>query len=296
MKVRPAALLATATLFFAAFSFQSLASGERLDDRAPNPEDAFYASAPSSTVSDFSGAQREPADNQPRLRVVTYNVHSCIGLDRKLRPDRIADILRHIDPDVIALEEVRAEQTKEIGERLGYHVFFAHADVVHGFDFGNAILTRFEIRATHLYPIGVPHREQRACARADIFWPAGNQTIHVFAVHLGLDAKERRFQAERLASSEILADPSIQGEPRILLGDFNEKFNRQDVNHAIKPLLRLAGSRSWPAFLPIIDLDRVYYSGDFQKDSVHISQSDGAMIASDHAPLVAVLEKTAVLR
>ena len=284
MKVRPAALLTTATFLLAASSFQLLASSERLADGASNAAAAFAVSAPGI-------ARRAPAASGPRLRVVTYNVHSCIGLDRKLRPDRIADILRHIDPDVIALEEVRAGQAQEIAQRLGYHVFFAHADAVHGFDFGNAILTRFEIRATHLYPIGVPHREQRACARADIFWPAGNEVVHVFAVHLGLDAKERQFQAKRLASPEILADRSIQGEPRILLGDFNEKFNRRDVNHALKPLLNLAGSKSWPAFLPIIDLDRVYFSSDFKKDSARIVQSDGARIASDHAPLVAVLEK-----
>ncbi len=190
---------------------------------------------------------------------MTYNIRSCEGLDGHFRCDRIADILRRIGPDVIALEEVRAEQAAEIAQRLGFNVFFGHADTVHGFDFGNAILTRLAIRQTHVYSIGVPGRQQRACLRADIAWPGENQTIHVFAVHLGLSVAERRAQGERLASAEILEDPSIQNEPRLLLGDFNEKFNHQDVNRKLKPLLQLIGKKSWPAPLPFVDLDRIYF-------------------------------------
>ena len=224
--------------------------------------------------------------------MVTYNVRSCEGLDGKFRPERIADILRRIDADVIALEEVRAEQAQEIAQRLGVNVFFGHADAVHGRDFGNAILTRLPIRETHLYPIGVPNRQQRACLRADIAWPGGGQTIHVFAVHLGLGVAERRAQAGKLASPQILEDPSIQGEPRILLGDFNEKFNHQDVNHAIQPLLHLIAKRSWPAPLPFVDLDRIYYSSDLKRVSLRVYRSS-MPDRFDHAPLAAVLERFA---
>ncbi len=174
-----------------------------------------------------------------QLRVVTYNIRSCEGLDGHFRCDRIADILRKINADVIALQEVRAEQAAEIARRLGYNVFFGHADTVHGYNFGNAILTRLTIRQSRIYPIGVPGRQQRACLRADLGWPAGNQTLHVFTVHLGLGVAERREQGKLLASPLILEDPAIQNEPRILLGDFNEKFNHQDVNRQLKPLLQI---------------------------------------------------------
>lgn len=101
------------------------------------------------------GAHAE-VNKTPQLRVVTYNIRSCEGLDGHYRCDRIADILRRVGADVIALQEVRAEQAAEIAQRLGYHVFFGHADIVHGYNFGNAILTRIPIRETYLYPIGVP--------------------------------------------------------------------------------------------------------------------------------------------
>ncbi|HZM50478.1 MAG TPA: hypothetical protein VFE68_08315, partial [Vicinamibacteria bacterium] len=61
-----------------------------------------------------------------KLRVVTYNVHRCRGIDGRLRPDRIVDVLREVDADVAALQEVVAaegdgDQARYIGESLGLH-------------------------------------------------------------------------------------------------------------------------------------------------------------------------------
>jgi endonuclease/exonuclease/phosphatase family metal-dependent hydrolase len=148
----------------------------------------FSAAGASSTRSIGQTGTTNRSAAMPRLRVVTYNIRSCEGLDGHFRCDRIADILRDTGADVIALEEVRAEQAAEIAQRLGYNVFFGHADAVHGYDFGNAILTRLAIRSTHLFPIGVSGRQQRACLRADISWPGAGEIVQVFAVHLGPSA------------------------------------------------------------------------------------------------------------
>jgi endonuclease/exonuclease/phosphatase family metal-dependent hydrolase len=43
---------------------------------------------------------------RPALRIATYNVHRCRGLDGRTRPDRIAAVLRSINADVVALQEV----------------------------------------------------------------------------------------------------------------------------------------------------------------------------------------------
>jgi len=290
MKLRDAVLFLIASAAIAAGGSFFPATAAR-----PNgthlPEASVAASIHIPALGQQGSGRRAAGNQQPQLRVATYNIRSCEGLDGHFRCDRIADILQRIGPDVIALQEVRAEQAAEIAKRLGYNVFFGHADTVHGHDFGNAILTRLPIRQTHLYPIGVPGRQQRACLRADIAWPSENQIIHVFAVHLGLSVAERREQGQRLASAQILADPTIQNEPRILLGDFNEKFNHQDVNRSLKPLLHLIGKKSWPAPLPFVDLDRIYFSSDLKRVSAHIYRSHGALIASDHAPLMAALEK-----
>ena len=241
-----------------------------------------------SSLSDSTGLA-EPSQTA-RLTVTSYNIHSCEGLDLRLSCDRIAAILSRTHADVIALQEVRAGQEEEIAHVLGFHVVFARADHVGGYEFGNAILSRFPIRRSDIYPIGVPHHEQRVCLHVEIAWPGDASAIHVFSAHLGQSEEERRQQAERLASNSILENPSFHNAPRILLGDFNEKSRDGIVNHTLASF-QCATGRSWTAFFPIVYLDRVYISSDLKFDDFHIYRTGSALIASDHAPITAVVLK-----
>jgi endonuclease/exonuclease/phosphatase family metal-dependent hydrolase len=225
-----------------------------------------------------------------RLTVTSYNIHSCEGLDLRLRCDRIAAILSRTHADVIGLQEVRAGQGEEIARVLGFHAVFARADHVGGYEFGNAILSRFPIRRFDVYPLGVPHHEQRVCVHAEIVWPGDASAIHVFSAHFGQNEKERRQQAERLASNSILENPSFHNGPRILLGDFNEKSRNGIVNQTLASF-QCATGKSWTAFFPIVYLDRVYISSDLKFHDFHIFRTGSALIASDHAPITAVLLK-----
>jgi endonuclease/exonuclease/phosphatase family metal-dependent hydrolase len=227
-----------------------------------------------------------------RLIVTSYNIHSCEGLDLRVRCDRIAAILRRTHADVIALQEARAGQAEQIARVLGFNVLFARADHVGGYEFGNAVLSRFPIRRSDVYSLGVPHHEQRVCLHAEIAWPGDASTIHVFSAHLGQNEMERRQQAERLASNSILENPSFRNAPRILLGDFNEKSRNGIVNQSLASY-QCATGRSWTAFCPILYLDRIYISSDLKFQEFHIDRAGSALIASDHAPITAVLLKVA---
>jgi len=44
--------------------------------------------------------------HDPRFRVATYNTHKCRGIDGRIRPSRVADVLNELEADVIALQEV----------------------------------------------------------------------------------------------------------------------------------------------------------------------------------------------
>ena len=239
-------------------------------------------------LSDHTGLV-EPSQTA-RLTVTSYNIHSCEGLDLRLRCDRITAILSRTHADVIALQEVRAGQEEEIAGVLGFHVLFARADHVGGYEFGNAILSRFPIRRSDIYPLGLPHHEQRVCLHAEIAWPGDAGALHVFSVHLGQNETERRQQAERLASNSILENPSFHNAPRVLLGDFNEKSRNGIVNQTLASF-QCATGRSWTAFFPIVYLDRVYISSDLKFHDFHIYRTGNALIASDHAPITAVLLK-----
>jgi endonuclease/exonuclease/phosphatase family metal-dependent hydrolase len=227
-----------------------------------------------------------------RVTVTSYNIHSCVGLDLRVRCDRIAAILSHTHADVIALQEARAGQAEEIARVLGFNVFFARADHVGGYEFGNAILSRFPIRRSNVYSLAVPHHEKRVCLHAEIAWPGDASALHVFSAHLGQNETERRQQAERLASNSILENPSFRNAPRILLGDFNEKWRNGIVNQSLASY-KCATGRSWTAFCPILYLDRVYISSDLKFHDFHIYRTARALIASDHAPITAVLLKVA---
>jgi endonuclease/exonuclease/phosphatase family metal-dependent hydrolase len=290
--IRVLAVALSVFVNFIAFDFTSFEFGISLPQPWESPNFLALPVGFNSvyTLSSLSGPAGLAEPSQiTRLTVTSYNIHSCEGLDLRLRCDRIAAILSRTHADVIGLQEVRADQ-EEIAHVLGFHVVFARANHVGGYEFGNAILSRFPIRRSDVYPLGVPHHEQRVCLHAESAWPGGASAIHVFSAHLGQNEKERRQQAERLASNSILENPSFHNTPRILLGDFNEKSRNGIVNHTLASF-HCATGRSWTAFFPIVYLDRVYISSDFKFDDFHIYRTGSALIASDHAPITAVLLK-----
>lgn len=230
-----------------------------------------------------------------RLRVATYNVHRCRGLDRLVRPARIAAVLQAIGADVIALQEVIGAgprdpgQAEELGARLGYGWVMAPTRLLRRHLFGNVILSRFPIVQHVQHDLTWRTCEPRGCHRADIALPGG-PTVHVYNVHLGTALRERRYQAARLAS--ILSDRHVRG-PKIVAGDFNEwtrglattLLSRmfEGVDHAA----HLRRRRTYPGFLPLLHLDHIYYRGRLEVVSVEQPRTRLALVASDHLPLVA---------
>src|SRR4051812_17840237 len=126
------------------------------------------------------------------VRVVTYNVHKCRGMDRRVDPSRIAEVLRELNADVIALQEVIADDSGElqtnqpsfIASQLGgYSVQFGEARKHLGVPYGNAVLSRLPVRGSQIYDLTRARRERRGCLRVDV--DCGGELVHVFNVHLG---------------------------------------------------------------------------------------------------------------
>ena len=232
------------------------------------------------------------------LRVATYNIHKCRGLDRRVRPDRILDVLQHINADIIALQEVLSiegdnrerDQLRFLADGLGFHFAFGETRRLKGGGYGNVVLSRFPIHAHRHYDISKRGREPRGCLRTDIHLTAS--TIHVFNVHFGTAFFEHRQQARRLFEEEIVCHGELKG-PRIVLGDFNE-WMRGAVTRTLKLHLKhadirhyLKRSRTYPGVLPIFHLDNIYFDPALTLERLHLHKARPAMIASDHLPLVA---------
>ena len=231
------------------------------------------------------------------LKIATYNIHRCRGMDRRTSPQRIAEVLRDIDADVIALQEVigagpaGAGQAEEIGAALGMGWVMTSVRHLRRHLFGNVILSRFPIAHHSQYDLSWRTCEPRACQRADLDL-GHNRVLHVYNVHLGTAVLERRYQAPRLAS--YVHDHRIRG-PKIILGDFNE-WMRGLATRTLTALFEsvdiqshLKRRRTYPGLFPVVHLDHIYYEGDVEVCGVELPRNRKALIASDHLPLVANL-------
>lgn len=233
------------------------------------------------------------------LRVATYNIHKCRGLDGRIVPSRIARVLKEVDADVIALQEVlnrpgktpTHHQSEFIAAELEMHSCMGTNREFRGGTYGNAILSRFPILDFANHDISVAGREPRGCLRADIDLK-GQLLLHLFNVHLGTSYRERREQARKLCTPELLLDPVWKGS-RIVLGDFNEwtrgLATRLLAKHfqSVKVEKKLPFLQTYPGFFPFLHLDHIYFEPGLELKSMRLHRSRTALIASDHLPIIA---------
>ena len=237
-----------------------------------------------------------------RLRVVTYNIHRAIGVDRRFRPDRIIQILRHHAPEVVLLQEVdegafrskRLDLARVLAKELAYpHYVVGHNVSLRRGRYGNAILSRFPIERERNIDLSVESRKRRGCQNASIQLGKTGR-LEVFNLHLGLSARERARQMGILARSDEFS--SLPSNAACLLGgDFN------DWRLLLHPIMTeifqfhcatqrgygADGSiRTYPSFSPTGGLDRVYYRGPIRLISAHRCRLRLSRVASDHLPVV----------
>ncbi len=229
------------------------------------------------------------------LRIATYNIHRCRGMDRRTMPGRVAEVIRGMNADVVALQEVigagpsGAGQAEEIGAALGMGWVMHPVRQLRNHHFGNVVLSRYPVSHHGHYDLSWRTCEERACQRVDLD-VADGAVLHIYNVHLGTAVLERRYQAGRLAA--FVHDHRIKG-PKIILGDFNKwmkglatktlsaLFNSIDIAQHLKR------KRTYPGFFPMLHLDHIYYEGDVTVRSMELVRTRLALMASDHLPLVA---------
>lgn len=241
------------------------------------------------------------SDTPRTIRVVTYNVHKCIGLDRRFKPGRIAAVLRETEADVIALQEVvsveddarqEAHQARYIAGELGCEFRIGENRRHDGGAYGNVILTRLPVEDCRNHDITWRGREPRGCLRVDLRLGDRAPVLHVFNVHLGTAYVERRHQGRKLVGDGVLRAADLSG-PRIVLGDFNEWTRGLATRLLAEELLsadikhHLRRRTTYPGPLPFLHLDHIYHDPSLELVSLRLHRSRTALVASDHLPLVA---------
>jgi endonuclease/exonuclease/phosphatase family metal-dependent hydrolase len=237
-------------------------------------------------------------------RIVTYNVHRCVGNDRRLDVARIAEVLARLRPDIVALQELdvgrartgHVDQAHEIAERLDMACHFHAALTVEEERYGDAILTCFPERLVQVGPLPGYDR-LRALEPRGALWvevEIGGRSVQVINTHLGLVPREQQIQAAWLAGPAWLGHPHCMG-PQILLGD----FNATGASLVYRTLTgKLAAARNlvkradrtptstFPSPLPVLRIDHLFVSPEIQVGAVFAPFDPLTRIASDHLPLV----------
>lgn len=223
----------------------------------------------------------------PRLRIVSYNVHGCVGTDRVFSPERIAAVLAALQPDVVALQEVESRLFKGqvveeyLAQRLHMHAYTGPTLSRSDADYGNLLLARTAATSIRTHDISIAGVEPRGAIEAH--FKIGHGHVRVVATHLGLSVSERSKQVQQLLSDINFGDADVD----VVAGDVNEWRPFARPLRLLQAAFGCAsGVRSFPARFPLFALDRIYVSPAIAAGPVQTDKSQACRVASDHLPLV----------
>lgn len=245
-----------------------------------------------------------------KLRLMTYNVHRCVGTDRALDVERVAEVIAAENPDVVALQELdvlrrrtkQVDQAHRLAELLKMKSHFHPAMAVEEELYGDAILTALperRIKAAEL-PLykRIPGLEPRGAIWVEVM--VGGIPVQIINTHLGLVPQEQKRQAAALIGEQWMASEAWTA-PGVLLGDFNAS-PYSATYRMLRTTLRDAQTQSpgwnrpatatFPSSFPFMRIDHVFLTKGLETVGVRSPYDSRARIASDHLPLVVDLEIT----
>jgi len=237
------------------------------------------------------------------MRLLTVNIHKGVSaFSRRSVLHGLRDAVRAVGPDLLLLQEVEGGSRQSAGpptlsvgaqyEFLADQIWTDHAygrnAVADGLDHGNAVLSRWPVLHSHNHDVSWPGHEPRGVLHCVVSQPEGAPALHVMCVHLGLVGAHRHRQLQGLCD---IVDRRVPAHaPLVVAGDFNDWWQQADG------LLRRTGltevyrrahgrhARSFPAFWPLLPLDRVYVRAVGPCRPVRLPRQPWAGL-SDHLPL-----------
>ncbi len=246
------------------------------------------------------------AHRSKSLRLMSYNVHGCLGMDGGVSTERIARVIARYSPDIIALQELdvgRArsggmDQAERIARKLEMHYHFHPTFRWKDEQYGNAILSRYPVA---LMKMGALPRladkikyEPRGAVWVSVEFQG--MKVQIFNTHLSLWPQERLLQAKALLSDQWVSHPECSG-PVVLCGDFNAipgSTTYRNICHKLKDSqAALPGHtphRTWFGRYPIGQLDHIFLDQAFTVNSITVPRTALDKMASDHLPLIADLD------
>ena len=233
------------------------------------------------------------------MRILSYNIHKGVGgRDRRYRFERVIEVIRHEEPDVICLQEVdrhvrRTKHDDQPGLLIEaftpaahlYQLNVRHKSGTGGY--GNLLLSRWPLRAHHQISIRHKTRKPRGAQITVVETPEG--PLHLVHWHLGLAERERHWQTRHLLQHHLFEESAHL--PTLIVGDYNDwrntlargPFAEHGFVQLTAPRSRF---RSFPSYLPVASLDKAFLRGTVKEHHVRVVRTKHARAASDHLPLV----------
>ncbi|MBF0479151.1 MAG: glycosyltransferase [Candidatus Omnitrophica bacterium] len=244
------------------------------------------------------------------IRIMTFNVHGCIGTDGKISPERIARVIARLKPDIVALQELDMKRARTggvdqphiIAQQLEMMVHFHPSFQIEEERYGNAILSRYPMELVRAGALPGTGKYSWAEPRGAL-WTAiniGDMRLQFLNTHLSVLPWERTHQVEAILGSEWLGHPACTG-PVVLCGDLNSLPNSafcRDIkvvlNDAQTELEHHRPRSTWFSHYPIGRIDHVFVSEDLEVTHVAVARTDLGKLASDHLPLIVDVRKKSI--
>jgi endonuclease/exonuclease/phosphatase family metal-dependent hydrolase len=236
----------------------------------------------------------------PTFKVMTYNVHGCVGTDGKLAPGRIAEVIARSGADIVALQELDAQQMRGGGmhqpewlaEQLKMVVHFTPARACGDGHYGNAILSRHPFTVLSEAMLARRGGEQRAAQWLKV--SIAGLDVNVMNTHLSIQFRERLLQIEQLMGTEWLAKAD-RAAPLVICGDLNTSPISPVYRRLRRDLVdtqRANGSpaaATFPSRFPLFRIDHVFASKSIGVSRCEVRRDALSAVASDHLPLLVEL-------
>lgn len=235
------------------------------------------------------------------FKILTYNIQrGRSAVRRREILDQIVRILETSGADIVCLQEVwqhvgiDEHQLEELCDERWHHRLYGKNAIFPNGSQGNAVLSRFPVKRWSNVDVSVGGHEPRGFLHVEAETPSG-RPLEVICCHFGLRAAERRMQALWL---QQFIHSKIGGElPVVMAGDFNDWRGRPEAimasEHQFREAVReVTGrfGRTFPSFMPLLPLDRVYYRNLALRNARVIRREEQVAAWSDHLPIEAVFE------
>lgn len=211
-------------------------------------------------------------------------------MDGRKDPGRIAEVLRELGADIVGLQEVDSkpgedsgfELTRELAKTTDFHVTPGVTILRDDEHYGNVLLTGRRVSEVRRLDLSYPGREPRGAIDVDL--DLEGESIRVIVTHLGLRPRERRVQVGKLLDVLMMEPDRLT----VVMGDINEWLPGSRPLRWLRGRLgRPPAPRTFPAFFPLLSLDRIWVWPIRALLSIRAHNSPTARVASDHLPIAA---------